>query len=372
MFPVTNDVVYLNCAAEMPLAAPVRKAVDEMLDRKERPHTLSVKDYFDMPKRIRERVARLINASPEEIGIVTSTSAGLSALAHSLPLRAGEEVIIPGGEHPAAVYPWLSAASLRGIKVRLVDCDSGVLPAERLLAAVGPATRAIAGSLVSFSSGFRCDAEKIGAECGRRGIFFILDGIQAVGAIPTDVKAMACTAMAASAYKWLFFQSSIGFLYVQKELMRQLEPPTAGWISYLRDENFAGVTDYDYRPLEDGRKFEMGTTQHVEMAGMEAGLKLVEEIGVERIRDHVFTLLDRLVSFLNDCGMETVAPLEPVHRSTILCFRHPRAGELVGFLHKEGVIVSLREGAVRVSPGIFNTADDIDRLTDAVSRFGRV
>lgn len=369
LWPVAKEVAYLYCAGEMPIATPVRKAIEEMLTRKERPHELGLDDYFGLPRRVRERLARLINAAPEEIGIVGPTSAAFSALAHSLPLMPGDEVIIPQGEHPAAVYPWLSAASLRGIVVRFVEADAGVIPTERLLSAIGPKTRVISCSLVGFSSGFRCDAERIGAECRERGIYFVLDGIQAVGAIPTDVKAIGCTAIAGSGYKWLCSLSSIGFLYVDKEILPALEPPTTGWICFMRSEDFGGVTDYDYRLLSDGRKFETGTTPHVELAAMEAGLKLVEDIGVENIRNHIFTLLDRLAEFLKSRGLEIMAPLDPEHRSTILCFRHPRFSELKNYLAERKVIVSVREGAIRVSPGVFCTVEDIDMLVRAVSDF---
>lgn len=371
LFPVTKRAVYLNNAAITPMAEPIRTALTSALDTLEGIETENLDDFFGRPQRIRERFARMINAAGDEIGLVSCTSAGISALAHSLPLAPGDEVLIPRGEFPASAYAWLNAASLRQLEVRYVDSDVGVLPTEDLLGEIKPRTRVITCSLVSFSSGFRCDAEKIGRECRERGIFFILDGTQAVGALPVDVKAIGCAALACSGHKWLHSLTNTGYLYVSNELLPQLEPPSAHWLRYLQSDSFFGLTEYGYRPLADARKFEMATNSYLDLAVRESSLELLDSIGSENIRSHVFSLLDRLVEFLSDVGLEIVAPLEPVHRSTILCCRHPDAQQLQRYLSERKIIVSLREGAIRFSPSAFNTLGEIEELIKAVEDFDK-
>jgi cysteine desulfurase/selenocysteine lyase len=367
--PAAREAAYLNNAAITPMSLPVRSAIERTLDRMQGIMGEDMNDFFGRPQRIRRMLAGMLNASEEEVGLVTCTSAGLSMLANSLPLEAGDEVLIPRGEFPASAYAWLNAASRRGLKVRYVPSDVGVLPTDRLLEAIGSSTRVVSCSLVSFSSGFRCDAERIGLECRRRGIFFILDGTQAIGALPTDVKAIGCTAIAGSGHKWLHCLPSTGYMHVDQELLQRLEPPNAHWLRYLKSDNFQGLTDYDYRALADARKFETATAPFIEMAAMEAGVSMLLDVGVKEVRNNALALLDRLSGFLEERGLEIVAPLDAVHRSTILCFRHPDAGGLHGYLLKKRIITSLREGAIRVSPGGYNNAEDIERLMAAVSEY---
>ncbi|MGH7453182.1 MAG: aminotransferase class V-fold PLP-dependent enzyme, partial [bacterium] len=189
LFPhIIRDKIYLNHAATAPLSTRV---VDAMMAHFQERSSGSIDSYWtDLPKKeeCRAFVQRLINAeSPDRIAFAANTSDAINIIASGMPWQSGDRVLLNDMEFPANVYPYLHLRRL-GVEIDHIRCASGKITPEMIKAALTPRTRIVALSAVQFLSGYRADMAAIGELCRRRGIFFVVDGIQAVGAIHIDVQ----------------------------------------------------------------------------------------------------------------------------------------------------------------------------------------
>jgi len=314
-------------------------------------------------ERVRILAARLIGAQPGEVAFTRSTSHGLSLMAEGLSWREGDEVVICSEvEYPANVYTWQRLAH-RGVVVRdLVPVDGGV-SAAAVEAALTERTRVVAVSSVQFATGVRTDLEAIGGACRARGALLVVDGIQSVGAFPMDVERLGIAALSADSHKWMLGVPGLGILYVNRDLIEQVRPALVGWRSTADAWAFDG-TRFELRG--DAGRFEEGSLPHPLIDGLGASLELIESVGVDDIARHITALLARAEAGLVALGCHVTPPL--AQRAGILLFTPPAgdAQRLVDALVADGFALSLRRDRIRVSPHMYNTEAEIDRLVQRV------
>ena len=184
-FPITERAVYLNHAAVGPIPRRSQRAMTEAIEAY---LVLDRTGWADRDRHVRARSAALINARPDQIAFIKNTSEGLSLAANGIDWRAGDNAIVPAGDFPSVVYPWLNLAA-QGVEARLIEARDGRISLDDLRAAIDGRTRAIAISTVQFKTGFRSDLAAIGDLCHRHDLLFVVDGIQSLGAfIPTEQK----------------------------------------------------------------------------------------------------------------------------------------------------------------------------------------
>jgi len=354
--------VYLNSASTGPLPERTRRSIGLLAERMCSPDYKLYDDHLAIPARSRELCAELIGARPDEIAIGANTSFGLNLAASALPLEQGDRVLLMDGEFPANVYPWLNLER-RGIRLEWIGRGPGGLPNEE--AALERLTRgdvrAFAASSVGFSTGYRLDLETISNECARHGTYLVLDGIQALGAVPLNVADTRVDIVACGGQKWLLSPAGSGFAYVRHELIDQLVPATVGWLSYKPSQDFGNLLDYALEPLDDARCFELGSYAFSNLDALNHSLSLLLELGVSRIEQHVRDVQQPLI----DCveahpDFEWVSDLSLARRSGILTFRVPDIATAHERLRTAGVTLSVREGAIRVATHCFNCREDID------------
>lgn len=358
-----GESIYLNNASTGPLPRRSVDAVAEFNARRARPHLLSDSLQFATLARGRELVARLIHADPDEIALAVNTTYGLNLAAFSLPLEAGDVVLTPDLEFPANIYPWMQLAKERGIIHRRVPCTNGLLDEDRLRAELqDQAVKAVALSWVSFANGYTVDLQAIGRACRARGAYFIVDAIQGLGARTLDVHACEIDILACGAQKWLLSPWGTGFVYVRRELVSRLDPWAVSWMAVKGSDDFTQLTRYDLTYRDDARRFEFITLPFQDFAGMNASLELLLEIGPEAAELHVANLTDEIVRWAAaQPGVELVTPALPERRAGIVSVR-PRDPEATSKrLKAAGVMHSLREGAIRLSPHFYNTRDEVRR-----------
>lgn len=359
-FPITQTCTYLNHAAVAPLpkrsAQRIREAVEEQLN------TGRISE--DGIPRVRSLAAQLLSARPEEIAFVENTSEGLSILANGIRWCPGDRVITAGVEFPANVYPWLNLAR-RGVETRLLPERAGRIPTEELLSSIDPHTRVVALSFVEFSSGYRNDIQTIGEFCRDRGVYFILDAIQGLGAIRLDVKRCGVHALSSGGYKWLLGPLGTGILYIAPQFIDELEVSTVGWTSVVNPKDYL---NYDLTFQPDARRFEPGSLNLPGIYGLGASLELITEIGIEKIEQRIHLLTDRLCQGLEEKGYRIFSSRRPGEWSGIVSFYHLRipAEELLEILARHRIVVSMRENRIRVSPHFYNTEAEIDRLLEVL------
>jgi selenocysteine lyase/cysteine desulfurase len=364
-----GETIYLNNASTGPLPERAVREQREWAARRAEPWRISDEEELAVMRRARAAAARLVGARPEEIALTTNTSHGINLAARALPLGAGDVVHTFDREFPANVYPWMALAP-RGVRLERIPCRGALPDEEALLAAIErPGVKVVTVSWVSFATGYRVDLARIGRACREHGVRFVVDAIQGVGVAALDVHACGIDILACGAQKWMLGPWGAGFAYVRAELARELDPPVVGWLSMRGAEDFTRLVDYDFTYVEEARRFEVGTLPYQELAAMSASAELLAELGVERIECHVRGLVDRVVAWADaHPGVELVTPREPARRAGIVAVRPAGDARAASArLTSAGVAHALREGAIRLSPHWYNTAEEIERALELLA-----
>jgi cysteine desulfurase/selenocysteine lyase len=357
-----DDVVYLNAASTGPQPRRTVEKLKEWADLRGSMHKIDYEMQFGTLRRSRELCARLIGAKPTEIALATNTGFGINVAARALPLKAGDVLLVPAGEFPANVYPWMGAANDRGLEFRSVPMANELLDDDAIIRGLDDkAVKCVAVSWVGFSTGYRVDLQRIGKACRERGIYFVVDAIQGLGPFTLDARACCIDVLACGGQKWLLSPWGSAFTYVREELIRTLEPPFIGWMGPRGTDDFSRMLDYDLTWRDDARRFEQISLPYQDFAGMNASLELLEELGHRAVGDHVARVADEIVRCADAAGLELVTPSDKSRRAGIVSVRIRDAVKASDRLNKAKVVHSVREGAIRLSPHVYNTVEEIRR-----------
>lgn len=365
-FPrVREGVIYLNSASTGPLPERARRVAQAEADRRSVPWTYGAAEQFGTLDRSRELVARMIGASTAEIALMMNTSAGINLAARSLPFARGDVIVTSDRDFPANVYPWMALARDVGVEIRRLPCRDRWFDEEGLLAAIeAPGVKALVVSWVSFESGMRLDLDRLGAACRARGVYFVVDAIQGLGPLTLDLRRTPVDILACGTQKWLLSPWGSGFVYVREGLVRELEPRQVSWMSMEGTDDFTRLLDYRFQYWPDARRFEMVTLPYQDFATMNASLEVLEEIGHAAVAARVASLADHLVRRAEEIGLMVVTPTDPARRAGIVAVRPSDPAAIAERLTAAGVVFSLREGAIRLSPHVFTPVEHIDRAMD--------
>ena len=364
-FPDFTPTVYLNCAYQGPFPRATVARIHDAIELKCHPERVVERDYFDPPDRVRERLARLIGAAPEEIALTNSATQGVGIAAEGLEFHAGDEVVVASTNFPSNLFTWLHLRR-RGVRVNVVQPRDGFIHLEDVGRALSSQTRILALDWVSYTTGVRIDLAVFGELAHRHGALFVVDGTQGVGAIEVNVHDLPFDVMAVAGYKWLLGPYGTGFAYLSSEVQNRLELRVVNWLST------EGADEFDELPIEDltlpraARIFDVPETANfLNLYALEASLEYVERVGVPTVHRHCEGLLERLREGLRSRGLTLSAAAVPEHSSTILGFQAGSLEATAGIharLEREHISVSLRQGMIRVSPYLYNDEADIERL----------
>jgi len=363
-----RDTVYLNGATQGPLPRVAIEAVGRAVEWKRDPSAIDDAMYFELPERVRRAAAPLFGCRPQDLAVCTGASSGVGLLAGGLDWQPGDRVVIPAGEFPANYLPW-KALQARGVSIDVLPAGGGVRSGD-VAAALQPSTRVVAIGHVNFATGYRADLGAIGALCRERGIAFLIDASQSAGAMPLDAPACHATVATAAGYKWLLSPYGTGLFYVDPEWVDRLPVPVVNWTSVVGAEDFNNLTtlQLDYRP--GAVRWDVPeTASFFNLLPMAASLELLEEIGVEAVLEHSLGLIDRLVAGLPP-GYRADSSLATAERSSIFRIVSDDPARTRA-AHRRcaaaGIALGLRENGIRVSPGVWSCADDIDRLIEELA-----
>ncbi|MFZ0387798.1 MAG: aminotransferase class V-fold PLP-dependent enzyme [Solirubrobacteraceae bacterium] len=363
------DRVWVNTAHQGPLpraaAAAARLAVEEKVD----PRRIAEEAFFEVPRTLRAALGRLLNAVPEEIVLANSTSFGLDLLAHGLPLRPGDEVLLAQGDFPASIYPWLPLQR-RGVRVRTVPAQAGALEPDDLQAAMSDRTRVVCTSWVFSFSGRTVDVPALVDVCRQHGdITFVLNGSQAVGARAADVHELGIDALVSCGFKWLCGPYATGFTWLRPELIERLDYEQGYWLAQV-DEIANPPESYELRDDLGAAAYDVFCTANLSTyPAWEHAISLLLNFGLDHIERHDQALVDQLINGL-PAGWKLRSPKAGPERSTLV-FLQPDSPDTVGQalerLNAAGVDAGERTGKLRLSPHIHNTPQDIDRVLAALA-----
>ncbi|MGC9960914.1 MAG: aminotransferase class V-fold PLP-dependent enzyme [Acidimicrobiales bacterium] len=368
-FPVTRNKVWLNTATYGPLPASNVRAQSALLDEM----TIGggakgVGHWWEGAAQVRAKVGALIGCEAADVALLHSTGEGLSLVSLGLDWRPGDEVVLYDQEFPSGVYPWL-ALEERGVRTRFVH-DGGRYRFEvgDVEAVLSERTRVVCVSLVNCYHGFRAPVEEISKLCRARGIWLVVDAVQAAGALRVDVASLGADLVAAHGYKSLCSGYGVGFCYVSPALREALHVSAPGWKS-IEDAPFLDKQlQYNLRYPAEARRYEASVPNLAGMYGLGASIDLFLGAGVELINDWVLQLSAEAVDALDEKGYPVVSSRRDGERSGIISARVPDgdAARVASALAEQQVSCAVRDGRIRVSCHLFNDRSDIDRLVAAL------
>ena len=363
-FPVRRNLVYFNHAAVAPLPRRVADAIEAHTENTKARGAADWRRWYADVEKAREKAAAFVGARRDEMSFLPSTSWGLNLVAQSVDWKPGDNVVSDDMEFPSNVYPWMLLEK-RGVALRLVKNRAGRVTAEDIAAKIDNRTRVVAVSWVAFHNGWVYPIEEIGGLCRSRGILFVVDAIQGLGALPLplDVGRVAIDVLVADAHKWLLGPETCALFYVAESARERLPPPFAGWWNVKTEK---GYLDYalDFHP--GGRRYEVGSMPTAQIMGLSAALDLLVEMGQPEIRTRILATLAVLSAGLSARSWRIATP-EPL-ASGILAAVPPGGNDkrMARELEKRGVIVSPREGAIRFAPHAYNDAGEVTRILEVV------
>src|SRR6266850_6877944 len=362
LFDIPDDVAYLNCAYMSPLMRPVIEAGNVALARKAHPWELTPDQFFAGAEEFRATAARLIDASADCVAIVSSASYGIATATRNLPVSKGQSILVLDEQFPSNYYAWQRLADEQGAVLKVVAWpDDGDWTAAVLNSLTADVAIAALPN-VQWTSGGKVDLVRIGVACRRMGAALVLDLTQSLGAMPFSVREVQPDFAVAANYKWLMGPYTTGLLYVAPK-WHGGRPLEENWIQRANARDFSSLILYTDKYDDGARRFDMGERSNFALLpAATRAMKQLLDWGVGEISETAGALNRRLATAAAELGFSS--PMEALRAPHYLCLRR-KAGipaELPDILARQKVFVSVRGSSVRVTPHVYNSAKDSDRL----------
>jgi selenocysteine lyase/cysteine desulfurase len=362
-FPVLQRKTYLNSGSYCALAHEVRAAFNAYLEDR-----LLVGANWDMwvtkNESVRALVANLLHASPDEIAVTASVSAGLNALASALRFDGPRnKVVVSDFEFPTNAQIW-HAQEPRGAQVAHVPrAADGYIPPEMFEKAIDEKTQLVAITHVCFRNGAKLDIPAIVRIARSKGAKVLLDCYQSVGSLDIDVKALDVDFAAGGMLKYLLGTAGIGFLYARDSYVQSLVPTNSGWFAQAE---IAAMDITANRPASTARRFEAGTPPVVNCYAAEAGLKMLLRVGTPAIEKRNFALTRRCMERLEEIGWPSITPTQDQRRGATVAVPSRDSARLSAELMQRDIVTSHRDDNVRASFHFYNNDDDVESFIAAM------
>ncbi|MFZ0641050.1 MAG: aminotransferase class V-fold PLP-dependent enzyme [Candidatus Acidiferrales bacterium] len=366
-----EGVAYLDAAGQGPLPLKSVRASQAALEWKKFPHRMPEEEYFGLPDRIRGLLARLLDGDAEEFAITSGASSGMMVVASNFDWKPDDEVLIGRGEFPAHFSTFMPLADAGRLRAKIVTPRDRFLRASDYIEQFTPQTRMVSASLVRFDDGALLDAERLAQACRKAGVLFLLDASQCACGIPINLRAIGADFAVSSGYKWLLSPYGTGFFWARRDSMEKLRPGPFYWKALEGARNFHSLSMSKFAPVPGASRWDAPeTAAFTNLAAMQASLEFIESVGIEAIAEHNRRLVAQLIERLPRDTCVLASPSAAENRGSFICIaaRKPeRTKELYEKLRSAQVIVSLREGSLRIAPYLYNTERDIAKLIGILS-----
>lgn len=358
-FPIFRSAAYLNSCSLGALSQRSRDALAEFTDLWDRWGAAAwYEHWLNACGDVRAGFARLIGVDEAETALAPSISAALSSITSAIDFAARPRVVTTALDFPTVVYQFL-ARRRQGVEVVVLESPDGVsVPLDAFAAAIDERTALVATSHVYFTTGAIQDVAGLARLARERGALCLVDAYQSTGQLPVDARELDVDVLLTGALKWLLGGAGLAYAYVRRPLIAGLQPTAVSWFGV--EDPFAFDPE-GFALRADARRFELGTPAVPTVYTARAGLELIEEVGVERIRRRLVSLTEDLLERVVAAGLTVRGAADPQERSAIVMVEHPEPAAAVGRLLEAGVIADHRPGAVRLSPHFYNTTEDNEK-----------
>jgi cysteine desulfurase/selenocysteine lyase len=366
LFPVTKHSIYLNHAAISPPPIPTIRAIESQLKDVHESGSTNFRNWLAVKEDARKLLAGLLGARPEQVAFVRNTSDALSTVANGMTWRAGDNIVTFRREFPSNIYPWLRIRDAFGVEVRMCEEHDGRIDLAELESLIDHNTRLVSISHVQYASGFRIDLNRLGPIVRKHDALLVVDVIQALGVVPTDVESEFIDVAAGAGHKWLLTPEGVGYLFLSDRARDRIQPTLVGWVSVPDPD--------DYLNFEQGWNrgalaWETGTGPASLLHGFKASLELLNHHGVKNIANYLEELTDYLCERLKAKQYEIVSSRAPGEKSQIVCIRHLGGVSAMALYHRlnsRQIITAPRNDRLRIAPHFYNTQAEIDEFIAAL------
>jgi selenocysteine lyase/cysteine desulfurase len=367
LFPVTERANYLNHAAVSAPPVPTIEAIKSYLSDVSENGSANFHSWLAVKERTRQLLASLLGARPEQVAFVRNTSDGLSTVANGLDWRPGDNLVTFRNEFPSNIYPWLRARDAFGVEVRMCEERNGRIELAEMMALIDSKTRLVAVSQIQYASGFHIELERLAHAARVHDAVLVVDVIQGLGVVPTDVESQLIDVAAGACHKWLLTPEGVGFLYLSDRARERIQPTLVGWVSVPKPDEY---NNFNQGWNRGTLAWETGTGPTALIHGLEESLKLLTTTGIGNIQNHLEILTDHLCERLHSRGdYHVVSSRRTAEKSQIVCIRHSGGFtpmDLYAHLTERNIVTAPRGDRLRVSPHFYNTLEEIDQLVDAL------
>jgi selenocysteine lyase/cysteine desulfurase len=360
-FNIFKRKIYLNSCSQGPLSDAVQAGLEDFVaswHEQGSPWEIWVNQY----EAARTAFAQFINASPDEVAIVTSVSAGINGVASALNFQQRKKVVMGEFEFPTMGHVWLGQR-VRGAEVRFVSAEGNRIPAANYEKMVDRNTLIVPLTHVCFKNGFRSEVNAVTQIAHRAGALVMLDDYQDCGTRPIDVKALDLDFFVTGTLKYLLGPPGLAFMYVRKELVSSLVPTVTGWFAQANPFAY-DLKLFDLSPT--ARRFESGSPSVPNVYAALPGFQLLQEIGLENVAGHIKKLAQSLLSRAHDLGIRAKTPADSAGPLVVLQCKDPTL--LVQKLAESNIVASNRHDGLRISFHVYNTLDDVKAVVEVLKK----
>jgi selenocysteine lyase/cysteine desulfurase len=362
LFDLPENITYLNCAYTSPLLKVAQEAGRAAIQAKANPWTITAGDFFTSADTARELFARLVNSKSDDVALVPAVSYGIALAARNLPVEQDQTIVILQDQFPSNVYAWMRLAHEKMAVVRTVHRPSDNDWTAALLKAIDSSTAIVAVQNCHWTDGTVVDLEKVGEKCRAMNAALVVDGIQSIGAMPFSIDRIQPDFAVAASHKWLLGAYSFGFCYVAPKWQAGT-PLEENWFNRAGSEDFARLVDYRESYQPGAKRYDQGEASSFILAPIAAaGIRQILDWGVEDISKTLQSKTDAIADRAQHMGLN-VAPART--RAPHMIGVSKPGGfnkDLPQLLAQDNIFVSVRGESVRISPHLFTTDEDIDRL----------
>jgi selenocysteine lyase/cysteine desulfurase len=360
-FRIFQCKIYLNSCSQGALSDAVQAGLEDYVaswHEQGSPWEAWVSRYEEA----RAAFAKFINASPDEVAIVISVSAGINGIASALNFRERKKVVMGEFEFPTMGHVWL-AQRTRGAEVQFVKAEGNYLPAANYEKAIDHNTCIVPITHVCFKNGFRSEVSALTQIAHQAGAVLMLDDYQDSGTRPIDVKAMDLDFYLTGTLKYLLGPPGLAFMYVRQELISTLAPTVTGW--------FAQANPFAYDPQHfelspTARRFESGSPSVPNVYGAVPGFQILQGIGMENVAVHVKSLTQSLLRIARDLSIRAKTPADSAGPLVVLQSKDSTA--MVRKFAENDIVVSNRHDGLRIAFHVYNNADDVNAVVDVLNK----
>lgn len=375
IFPIKDKYAYFMTAASGPLPRRSHEAMIRFSELLMNTGSVEFPQWLKILEHTRKSAAKLFGCHSDNLAFVKNTGVGLWIASRVPDWTEGDEIILPAGEFPSNIFPWLSLEE-SGVTIKWVEPDEGhPIPGvtrKTVAPLITDKSKLLAVSFVQFDDGARRDMFELGQLCKEHGLIFVIDAIQGLGALPFSCEDIGADFVVSGSQKWLLSPPGCGLLYVAPKWLEQARIPNFGWLSVEDpfNTNPGAFAECKNRVLPDARRYEEGTANFPGIAALGESIDYILEVGVENIALRIKNLTDRLVIGLEELDCRVVSPRLGDQWSGIVAFEHATLDSMAvdrQFL-SENIITTVRAGWVRVAVDFFNDEEEIDKLLSSLRR----